>query len=90
MEISEIYGGETGFVLFVDFINELNSRTRHFLSKITIRYEYTISCDMLEPKLKYIYIYCQFSSTQQRFQTKDDVMMEPGGIGFDKYKMNIL
>ena len=53
-----------------------------------------IACDMLESKLKEISSH--FSSILWKehnnriwFQTKDDVIMEPDGIGFDKYKMNI-
>ena len=51
-----------------------------------------IAGGVLDPKLKDIYY--QFSIMKKHknrtwFQTKDDVMMEPGGIGFNNYKPNI-
>ena len=53
-----------------------------------------IGGDMLEPKLNDIY--SQFSSTLWKghnnrtwFQTKDDLMTTPDGVGLDKYKTDI-
>ena len=53
-----------------------------------------IAGDMLEPKLKNIYsqfpvAFDKDTTIESDFQSTDDVMMKPDGIGFDKYKTNI-